>query len=130
MGVVLMIHSLLRWLILVVALAAIAKQVIGLVQNQPYDRFSQLLMSIFSGMMDLQALLGIIFITTGLSPAYRIEHAVTMILAVVVAHLPAAWKKKDDHVRYRNNLLALISVIILIVVGTLVLPGNRWALSG
>jgi uncharacterized membrane protein YphA (DoxX/SURF4 family) len=80
-------------------------------------------------MMDLQMLLGIIFITTGLSPMYRIEHAVTMILAVVVSHLPAAWKKKEDRIRYRNGLLVLIGVVILIVLGIAVLPGNRWTLS-
>ncbi len=129
MGVVLMIHSLLRWLILIVALVAIARHVLGLLKNQPYDQFSTLLMAVFSGAMDLQMLLGIIVITTGLSPVYRIEHAVTMILAVVVAHLPAAWKKKGDRVRYRNNLLVLIAVIILIVAGVAVLPGNRWTLS-
>jgi hypothetical protein len=130
MGIVLMFHSLLRWLILVVALLAIVMHIIGLVQKRPYDRVSKLLMSVFAGMMDLQALLGIVFITTGLLPAYRIEHAVTMILAVVVAHLPAAWKKKDDPIRYRNNILVLIGVIVLIVIGVAVLPGNRWTLSG
>ncbi len=130
MGIVLMIHSLLRWLILVVALVAIVKHLVGLVQKQSYDRFSGLLMSVFSGMMDLQALLGIIFITTGLLPAYRIEHAATMLVAVIVAHLPAAWKKKDDRVRYRNGLLVVIGVIVLIVLGVALLPGNRWTLSG
>jgi uncharacterized membrane protein YphA (DoxX/SURF4 family) len=129
MGIVLMIHSLLRWLILIVALAAIVKHVIGLVQSQPYDKVSSVLMAVFSGMMDLQMLLGIIFITTGLTPMYRIEHAVTMILAVVAAHLPAAWKKKEDRIRYRNGLLALVGVIILIVLGIAVLPGDRWTLS-
>lgn len=129
MGIVLMIHSLLRWLILVMALLAIVKHVLGLVRAQPYDKFSGVLMSVFGGMMDLQMLMGIIFITTGLSPMYRIEHAVTMILAVAVAHLPAAWKKKSDRVRYRNNLLALVGVIALIVLGVMVLPGNRWTLS-
>lgn len=129
MGIVFMFHSLLRWLILMVALLAIVKHVIGLAQNQPYDKLSRVLMAIFGGTMDLQMLLGIIAITTGLSPMYRIEHAVTMILAVVVAHLPAAWKKKDDRVRYRNGLLVLISVIVLIVLGIAVLPGNRWTLS-
>lgn len=129
MGIVLMIHSLLRWLILIVALVVIVKHAIGLVQNHPYDRLSGVLMSVFSGMMDLQVLLGIIFITTGLF-IYRIEHALVMILAAVVAHLSAAWKKKDDRVRYRNNLLAVIAAVILIVIGVSVLPGNRWTLSG
>jgi hypothetical protein len=128
MGIVLMFHSLLRWLIVVVAILAIVKHAIGLIQNRSYDRLTTVTMSTFSGMMDLQMLLGIVLLTTGLSPTYRIEHAVTMILAVVVAHLPNVWKKKGDRLRYRNGLLVLIGVAVLIGLGVSVLPGSRWIL--
>lgn len=133
-GIILMIHSIVRWLILIVALAAIVKFALGLAQKRAYDKMSNGLMAGFSGLMDLQALLGIIvllwdgFAGVGF-PMYRIEHAITLLLAVVVAHLPARWKKAADNVRYRNGLLAILGSLLLVVLGIMVLPGNRWTLS-
>jgi len=79
--------------------------------------------------MDLQALFGIIFLLwngfTGTGfPIYRIEHGVAMILAAVVAHLPARWKNAVPQIRFRNSLFAVIGSILLVIAGLMVLPGG------
>jgi hypothetical protein len=127
MNIVLEIHSLVRWLIVLVALAAIVKFALGWLRSSAGDAMDRGLMSGFSGLMDLQALLGIIVLVGGgLSgdglPFYRIEHAVTMLIAVAVAHLPMRWRSAPGPVRARNNLLAILVSLALVAVGVAGLP--------
>jgi hypothetical protein len=126
MDIVLGIHSLVRWLILVVAVVAIVKFALGWLRRAEGDKMDRGLMSGFSGLMDLQALLGIVALVggglTGAGfPFYRIEHAVTMLIAVVVAHLPMRWRNAAGPIRSRNNLLAVLVSLILIFVGIAIL---------
>jgi hypothetical protein len=132
MTVLLTIHSIVRWLVTLAAIALLARLVIGLAQKQPFDKSATDLTSAFSGLMDTQMLLGILFFVldgfgkTGFPP-YRWEHAVTMFLAVIVAHLPAMWKKKNDAIRTRNTLIAVAVSLLLIFIGIGPLGGwTRW----
>jgi hypothetical protein len=77
----------------------------------------------------LQVTLGsILLIWSGLAgagfPVYRIEHAVTMIIAAVVAHLQARWKNADDKTRFRNSLFIILDTLIIIFIGLSFLPGG------
>jgi hypothetical protein len=87
------------------------------------------LASSFSGLIDLQTTLGIIYlIWDGIAvngfPMYRIEHATTMIIAAVIAHLNVIWKKSEDKIRFRNALFIVIGVLVLIFAGVSRLPGG------
>jgi|YNPNPStandDraft_1061719.scaffolds.fasta_scaffold72817_2 hypothetical protein len=124
-------HSWVRWLILLAAAIAIAKYLIGLAGKREFDKMSGGLTSAFSGLMDLQVVLGLsYFLWSGLAgagfPRQRIEHLAIMIIAAVVAHLPAIWKSKSAAVRYRNTLLTVLVSLLLVVVGVFTLSGNRW----
>lgn len=138
MTILLTLHSILRWVIVLVALALIIKFALGLIQKQPYDKTARGLVSAFGGLMDTQLLLGTAFfvwsglaIQGGFALRHRWEHLAMMLVAVIVAHLPAMWKKRDDQTRYRNGLVAILVSILLVVVGVFTLPGNRWlAISG
>ena len=55
---------------------------------------------------------------------FRIEHAVTMIIAAVVAHLPVMWKNADDKIRFRNSLFIVLDVLIIIFIGVVRLPAE------
>lgn len=44
-------------------------------------------------------------------PRFRIEHAVLMVLAVVVGHLPSRWKNAQPTVRYRNGLACILGAL-------------------
>jgi Flp pilus assembly pilin Flp len=132
MTVLLTIHSITRWLVTLTAIALIVRLVIGLIKKQPFDKSARALTGAFSGLMDTQMLLGILFfVLDGLGktgfPPYRWEHAVTMFLAVVVAHLPAMWKNKSDAVRTRNTLIAVVVSLLLVFTGIGPLGGwTRW----
>lgn len=129
MDILLMVHSIIRWLIVAVGLIALVKFAIGWLGNGRFSGMDRGLTSGFSGLMDLQALLGLIFlIWSGIDgvgfPRHRIEHAVTMILAVIVVHMPARWKGKPDEIRFRNSLIVVLVTAVLIFAGVASLPGG------
>ncbi|MBI5653049.1 MAG: hypothetical protein HZC40_21765 [Chloroflexi bacterium] len=129
MGIVFMIHSLVRWVILLVAVIAAIKFAIGWLQKQKPAAMDRGLMSGFSGLMDLQALLGIVFLlVTGFGgigfPMERIEHAFAMLVATVVAHLPMRWRNADSTNVLRNNLFVVIAVVAIVMVGIASLPSK------
>jgi len=129
MNILLMLHSILRWIILLVAVVAIIKFAVGWRQGGAFKGMDRGLMSGFSGLMDLQVTLGIIFLLwsgfTGAGfPAFRIEHGVTMIIAAAVAHLSARWKNADAQTRFRNNLFTILASLVLVLIGISILPGG------
>lgn len=137
MTVLLTIHSITRWLVTIAAIALLVRLVIGLIKKQPFDKSASALTGAFGGLMDTQLLLGLLFfVLDGLGktgfPPYRWEHAVTMLLAVVVAHLPAMWKKQSDAIRTRNTLIAVSVSLLLVFVGIGPLGGwvRWWHITG
>lgn len=129
MNILLSIHSIVRWLIVAVGVIALVKFAIGWLGNGRFSGMDRGLTSGFSGLIDLQATLGLVFLLwSGFAgdgfPMYRIEHAITMILVVVVAHLPARWKKSPDKIRFRNSLAVVVGTAVLIFAGVASLPGG------
>jgi hypothetical protein len=127
MSVLLTIHSVVRWVIVIAAVVAAAKFAIGWLRGGAFQSMDRGLASGFSGLIDLQVTLGIIyFIWNGLAaegfPMFRIEHAITMIIAAVVAHLPVRWRNADDKTRFRNSLFIILDVLIIIFIGVVRLP--------
>jgi uncharacterized membrane protein YphA (DoxX/SURF4 family) len=129
MNILLMAHSGIRWLIVLIALVAIVKFLIGWLRGGQFKGMDRGLMSGFSGMMDLQATLGIIILLwSGFAgdgfPAARIVHGVIMLVAAVVAHLSARWKNAGDTTRFRNNLFIILGSLLLVFIGISVLFGS------
>ena len=127
MAFVLEIHGLVRWLVALVAIVAIIKFALGWLRNMPFTPADRGIMSAYTGLMDLNLLLGLILLfgLGGGFPMHRIEHATTMIIAVVVAHLSAIWKKSDDAAKkFRNYLIVVVVSIILIVMAVIRLRGG------
>lgn len=137
-NLILGLHSLNRWLIVAIGLAAIVILAIRLANKGSFDGPSRGLTAAFSGLMDLQMLLGLIyFIWNGLAMhmlfafgtpliRHRWEHLFIMVLAVAAAHQPSRWKDKPDPLRLRNTLIAIVVSMALIVVGMLALGASRW----
>ncbi len=127
MDILLALHSIIRWIIIVVAALAIIKFAIGWAGNHSFTGMDRGLASGFSGLMDLQVLLGLIyFIWNGMAgtgfPLYRILHMIIMILAAVAAHIPARLKNLNDKLRFQFSAMIIIGVLVLIVIGISVLP--------
>ncbi len=124
------IHSIIRWVVVIVAAAAALKFVLGWTRRTPWQAADRGLMSAFTGLIDLNVTLGIVmFIILGVQSGewlmYRIEHAGTMLIAVIVAHATARWRKKgDDATQFRNSVITILVVMLLIVGGVASLPGG------
>lgn len=128
MGFVLMLHSILRWVIVVVGLFALIKFLVGWARKSDFAKMDRGLQAGFSGLVDLQVTIGFIyFFWNGLAggagfPMFRIEHMVTMLIAAVLGHLPSFMKKAEN--KFAVGFYAVIGALIVIVLGVYRLPGG------
>ena len=128
MTILLEIHSVVSWVIVVIGIVAIIKFLAGLVQKTHFGKMDRGLSAGFSGLLDLQVTLGLLyFLITGFGgagfPPYRIEHMVTMLLAATLGHAPAMFKKKDVNT-FAVAFWSIIGALILVVLGVYRLPGG------
>ena len=127
MGLILMLHSIVRWAIVGVALVALFRFGLGWLCQSQLSKMDRSLAPVFSGLMDLQAALGLIYLLwsafsgDGL-PVYRITHTGFMVAAVAAGHLPRKWKDAPDRIRYRNTFACIGGSLLLIAIGVFILP--------
>lgn len=129
MDIVLMLHSLVRWIIVLVAVIGIVKFTIGWAGNASFKSMDSIIASSFSRLMEIQVLLGLIyFIWNGIAvmgfPLYRIEHMITMLIATGVAHIPARLKNLNDKLRFQYSLFAILGTLVLVFIGISFLPAS------
>ncbi len=127
MDFVLTLHSIVRWLVVLVAVVAVARYALvmaGRAQSSGMDRG---LMSGYTGLLDLNVLLGLILIIGLGFTLPRLEHAVTNIIGVAAAHILAQRAKKieDARIKARTNLLGVVISLAIIIVGVALIGG--WA---
>lgn len=122
MDIILVIHSINRWLIILIGVIATVKFLVGWLSKSEYQPLDRGLMSGYTGLLDLQLVLGIILLIGGGLEQYRIEHAVTMIIALALAHLSRIWRDKADPTKFRNNFFAIVLGLLLIFAGVSLLP--------
>ncbi len=128
MDFILTIHGLMRWLVAIAGLIAIIKFAYGWLSKADYTALDKRIMSVFTILLDINVLLGLILLIFGPgsgSSANRMEHAATMILAAVVAHLSMIWRKSPSSaVKFRNNLIVVVIASLFIVMGVIRLRGG------
>ncbi len=127
MSFLMKLHGEMRWLVVLLGLVVIVKSGLGWARRADFKGVDRGLIAAFTGLFDLNLLLGAILLF-GLGGGwipYRIEHAVTMLLAIAVAHTSAIWRRSDDSVkRFRNNLIAVVVALTLVAVGVIRLRGG------
>ncbi len=115
MDIVLLLHSLVRFLILIAAIVGIVKALISLAQKSASDSLDQTVASVFLGLYDLQVLIGILIVLLGgLTQAI---HPIVMLVGVLIAHgLQSMTKRaKGSNVPiYRLGFYILPLLVILI----------------
>ena len=128
------LHSWLRWIFLVIAIVALVYFLLNWVQQKPWVKQGQTLLTIFSSTLGLQWIIGLVLFLAYQVPAdftirHQWEHLVPQTIALVIAHLHFRWRRREmsDANRWRNGLLLMVAVLIIIVIGITVLPTNlQW----
>ena len=134
------LHSFWRWVVLVVGLVAIVKAFIGWLGNRPFEHIDDQLGMMFTIVLDVQVLLGLInWIGRGWAaqipqamsnPALRffaIEHPLTMLLALVVAHVGRVRSRRGETSLAQHRSAAIFYTLSLLLIISAI-PWNR--LSG
>ena len=136
------LHNTLRWLILLSLVVTLVKYVSGWLGNQPWKKTDNILGVVFTSLMDLQLLTGLVLYFF-LSPVtklamsdfgaamkdsgirfYAVEHFSMMLIAVVLVHIGRAKlkKAKTDSAKFKT---ATIFFLIALVVILAAIPWNR-----
>jgi hypothetical protein len=119
MGILLGLHSIIRWLILFVGVAGILRAVWGYLSRLPYERIDNMLGAAFTGMLDLNALTGLILWIILWSGGSRppLMHPLTMMFAVAVAHggrgIARGREDRSRHLMQGAGLVLSFGLILL-----------------
>jgi hypothetical protein len=131
MDFLLKMHQHFRWVVVLVAVVAVLGFLLTWLQRKD-SKLDRILMAIFTGCLDLQWLMGaVLFVMTATSSGLtrkHWEHAFTLTLALVLAHVAAKWKNAPTALRARNYLFISLGVILLIVAGVAVYP-TGWTMG-
>jgi uncharacterized membrane protein YozB (DUF420 family) len=143
----LLIHSTLRWVVLVLALVVLARAIRGVAGRREWLPADQSTGAWFTGSLDLQMLLGLVLYFF-LSPFTReafgdvgaamrnaplrfiaVEHLVGMIIAIALAHVGRARTKKPGEAQSRHKaaviFYGLALVVMLLSIPWPGMPGGR-----
>ncbi len=133
-SIFLTLHSILRWLVILLALLAIIRAVNGLSFKRGWTGMDNRVGMLFTTLMDTQLLVGIILYFF-LSPItmtalqnfggvmgnasirfFAMEHSVVMLLAVIVAHVGRSMVRRASSATAKHRRTAIwIGVAILLV---------------
>jgi heme A synthase len=113
-------HSGLRYLVLLAGLAALVTLAIAFSTNRPSGA-AKGLTSAFVGLLDLQVLLGIALVISGVYYGALMGHLAMMVLAVVAAHGSSVLAKRTPDARKATQmrLMGVVAALLLIVFGIL-----------
>lgn len=138
---VLLLHSWLRWLVLLAALFAIVQAIVGMRGGRAWDASADRSLKLFTIALDIQFLLGLILY--GISPFtqaamqdmaaamrvagvrfFAVEHLVGMVIAVIFAHVGRAQIRKvtTDAAKYQRAL-AFTGIALVIILASIPWPG-------
>jgi len=136
------LHNTLRWLVLLSLVITLVKYVSGWLGNQPWKKTDNLLGIVFTSLMDIQLLTGLVLYFF-LSPVtklamsnfgaamkdadlrfYAVEHFSMMLIAVALVHIGRAKSKKakTDSAKFKTA-----TIFFLIALGVILaaIPWNR-----
>jgi hypothetical protein len=122
------IHGLIRWIILSLAIVGAARSLVSLLtRDAKFMRLDVGLSNAYAGILDLQALLGVLLVIAALILQMSVPwiHPIIMIPAIVVAHQNRRFRDKPDRVRHQAQLAIFVGSLILIAIGLLVIGQLR-----
>lgn len=122
MNIVFLLHSLVRFALLLVVLLGLIRAIIALAKRAAPAQVDQTLATVFVGLFDLQALLGLLIILLGglLGPL----HPLLMFIALVFAHWMQSIAKQSQGVTVSQVRIAMYAVPLAIILFSLALIGH------
>jgi hypothetical protein len=133
---VLTIHSDLRWLVLLAAVAAVVVSFIGIIRRGTFKPTGRKVGAIYTGLLDLQLLVGLCLYATSpivhtalanMSVAmkqhelrfFAVEHLTTMLIVVILAHVGSIRSKRapTDKSAYSRAMLWYTASLIVLILG-------------
>lgn len=122
MDIVLMLHSLVRYIVLLAAIIGLIKAIYNLVVKNASANADPILATIFLGSFDLQTLLGILIILLGglRGPL----HPLLMFVALVIAHVLGSVVKRAAGANINLLRLAFYIVPLAIILFSLLIIGQ------
>lgn len=126
MPLLMTIHGEIRWLVALAALVVIVKFLMGWLGKREYTSLDRTLLTVLTISLDVNVLLGLILLIFGGGfSGPRLEHATTMLLAAIAAHMTAIWRRSTDSpTKYRNQLLLVLLALALVFMGVIRLQGS------
>jgi len=135
------LHNVLRWVVLLLGVVLVVRSILGWLQKWDYQERDRKITSIFSGVFDLQILIGIIlFFTKGWggvlmnAPAevmetaslrfFAVEHWTLMIVAAVLIHIGSAQvKKATESIKKYRRATVWFTIALLLTLASIPWPG-------
>ncbi len=135
-SVVLSLHNIVRWVALILGILVALKSILGWIQGADWTELDRKFGMYFTISMDIQLLLGLLlylFLSPLTTIAFRdfstamgnsgirffaIEHAITMLLAIVFVHLGSALPKRVDESKIKHRRAAIwftLAVVALLL---------------
>ncbi|HZY42550.1 MAG TPA: hypothetical protein VFF59_11195 [Anaerolineae bacterium] len=125
------VHSLVRWFILSLAVVGAARAFVSMLSvSGKFTRLDQGLSNAYSGLLDLQGLLGILLVIAALSLQLPVPwiHPIVMLPAIVVGHLNRRFRARPDRTRQQIQLGIYLGSLALVAIGLAVI--NQLHLPG
>ena len=118
MEILFQVHSSIRYLVLLIGVVTAGYLFVALIRRTPFGAGARVMSAIFTGLLDLQVLLGLLLMMS--LPVYPAlyGHLVMMMLAAVVAHAGSIVNRRRP-AEQQSNVVALVSVALtlLLLVG-------------
>ncbi|MCB0076960.1 MAG: hypothetical protein KDD73_06005 [Anaerolineales bacterium] len=132
MDILLEAHSGLRWIVVLAGLLLLVWTAIVWLTKREDDALTSRLFAAYNAALGIQFVLGLLyFILDGAQgagyPLYRIEHFITLLIAIAVAGIGGRWRGAVLNVRARNIFLTTLVSLILIYVGVARVPAG-WSM--
>lgn len=132
--VVLTLHSYVRWIVVILAIAAVVRALGGWLGRKEWTALDRRLGVFFSSSMDLQLLLGLIlyiFLSPSTHTAFQnfgaamsnevlrywsLEHIGLMLVAVVLVHVGGVLSKRAEEARAKHRQAAVFFGLAILIV--------------